>query len=73
MQKHHYAVTSSSEAHNIALAFNNKAERALYMEAYGDGGKLLSYSEAMRFPEIRHFYGKLGNDWLSQLYPRTMW
>lgn len=71
MQKHYYAVTDSSEAHNVALAFNNREERARYERDYN--ATPITAAEARKYNEVRHFCGRTENDWFSQLYPKAMW
>ena len=71
MQKHWYAITDNSKAHDVALAFNSKEERARYERDYN--ATPITAAEAKKYNEIRHFYARTENDWFSQLYPRHMW
>jgi hypothetical protein len=72
--KHYYAVTTSSEAHDVAYAFDSAKLRAEYLEGYIENGYwLITAKQARKYNEIRHYYGKQGNDWFSQLYPKKMW
>lgn len=74
MKKHFYAITESSKAHDVALAFNSQADRARYLADYGgNGAEEITAAEAKKYNEIRHFYGRTENDWHSQLYPKHMW